>query len=350
MTTLQAALRGGAIALLVLLALAGLRTARTLPADRYGVVFDVCALGFLLESAPGIEAALGWGIVPLRLLSNATPAIFQLWAAASLADRFEPSQRRWLPFALLIALTGAAVASGNPWLWQAVHGVGLALVAVGIGQALLGRSADLLEWRRRVRLLFACGVGAVIAVNTLFASFGRPAPPAVAAVTVLALAAALLRLRVERQVTPPPIAQSATVPAAPASADRALADRIVVMMEHDRPYRDPALTVAALADRLKVPEYRVRRAINGALGQRNFVAFVNGYRLAEARAALADPAQARVAVLTIALDAGFGSVGPFNRAFREATGETPTDYRKRLLTSPMPQSAMLSTDRPTSVR
>ena len=42
---------------------------------------------------------------------------------------------------------------------------------------------------------------------------------------------------------------------------------------------------------------------------------LNGYRLADAEGALADPAQADVPVLTIALDAGFGSTGPVNRAF-----------------------------------
>ncbi len=33
-------------------------------------------------------------------------------------------------------------------------------------------------------------------------------------------------------------------------------------------------------------------------------------------------------MLTIALDAGFQSVGPFNRAFRAATDLTPTEFRR----------------------
>jgi AraC-like DNA-binding protein len=33
-------------------------------------------------------------------------------------------------------------------------------------------------------------------------------------------------------------------------------------------------------------------------------------------------------VLTIALDLGFGSIGPFNRAFKDATGMTPTEFRR----------------------
>jgi AraC-like DNA-binding protein len=38
-----------------------------------------------------------------------------------------------------------------------------------------------------------------------------------------------------------------------------------------------------------------------------------------------------VPILTIALDAGFQSLGPFNRAFKSATGETPSKYRRRKL-------------------
>ena len=46
-------------------------------------------------------------------------------------------------------------------------------------------------------------------------------------------------------------------------------------------------------------------------------------------AELADPRQEALPVLTIALQAGFQSIGPFNRAFREAEGMTPTEYRSR---------------------
>jgi AraC-like DNA-binding protein len=86
-----------------------------------------------------------------------------------------------------------------------------------------------------------------------------------------------------------------------------------------------------LAARLGEQEYRLRRVINRAMGHRNFAQFLNSYRLAEVKQALADPAQREVPILTIALDAGFGSLGPFNRAFREAEGMTPSEYRSRTL-------------------
>ena len=52
------------------------------------------------------------------------------------------------------------------------------------------------------------------------------------------------------------------------------------------------------------------------------------YRVADAKAALSDPSQCEVPVLTIAMDSGFQSLGPFNRAFKADTGLTPTEYRR----------------------
>ena len=77
-----------------------------------------------------------------------------------------------------------------------------------------------------------------------------------------------------------------------------------------------------------MPEYRLRRLINGRLGHRNFNDFVNGYRLAEARLRLADAEAARIPVLT---------VGPFNRAFKDDTGMTPMEYRRAKLGKNAPE-------------
>jgi AraC-like DNA-binding protein len=124
---------------------------------------------------------------------------------------------------------------------------------------------------------------------------------------------------------------TAPMPALAAGSDPA-EDRLALALQHlmavERVYRADDMSVANLAARLSVPEYRLRRLINQRLGYRNFNAFVNGYRLDAVRAALADPAQREVPVLTLALDAGFQSIGPFNRAFKAATGLTPTEFRR----------------------
>lgn len=112
--------------------------------------------------------------------------------------------------------------------------------------------------------------------------------------------------------------------------------RLQRLMTFERAYRREGLTIGSLSAELGVPEYRLRQLINEGLGHRNFSSFVNGYRLAEARAALADPDQANVPILTIALDTGFQSLAPFNRAFKMTAGMTPTEYRRQHLTRPEP--------------
>src|SRR6266851_3451085 len=112
------------------------------------------------------------------------------------------------------------------------------------------------------------------------------------------------------------------------AADRKLLDALMRLISDDRIYRHEGITIGTLATKLAVPEYRLRRLINQRLGYRNFNVFLNDHRIEEAKAALADPSQAEVPVITIALDAGFQSLGPFNRAFKATTGVTPTEYRR----------------------
>lgn len=110
-------------------------------------------------------------------------------------------------------------------------------------------------------------------------------------------------------------------------ADDRLLRQIEKAMSEQRLYREAGLTISGLAAILKIPEHRLRAAINSGLGYRNFNAFVNAYRVNAVRETLGDPAQRRTPVLTLALDAGFNSIAPFNRAFRAETGMTPTEYR-----------------------
>lgn len=113
-------------------------------------------------------------------------------------------------------------------------------------------------------------------------------------------------------------------------------------MTVERVYRQEGLTIGRLAAKLDLPEYRLRQVINEGLGYRNFNAFLNRYRLDEAKAALSDLSQRDVPVLTVAIDAGFQSIGPFNRAFKAETGLTPTEFRRDALAQL--QSAALEKD------
>ena len=89
------------------------------------------------------------------------------------------------------------------------------------------------------------------------------------------------------------------------------------------------LTISMLAKKLKLPEYRLRAFIHKQLGFRNFNAMLHKYRIEDAREELSQKANINVPVLTIALTVGYQSITPFNNAFREITGVTPSEYRKR---------------------
>jgi AraC-like DNA-binding protein len=110
-----------------------------------------------------------------------------------------------------------------------------------------------------------------------------------------------------------------------------LLNRLERLMTVERVYRREGLTIGSLAALASLPEYRLRQVINAGLGYRNFNAFLNRYRIEEVKAALADPDQKDVPILTIAMDAGFQSLGPFNRAFKAETGLTPTEFRRQAL-------------------
>jgi AraC-like DNA-binding protein len=345
MSTFDAALRGGGIAIFLLLAFIGWRDARHIPAARYGALLVICGAAYLVESAPPLVYDNSAWLAPLRVLSISTAAVFLLWSTATFDDSFRPSWQAWLPFVAMVALVTWAMTSNSGPAWRAVQIAELTLVALGVWRAVSGTSADLVEGRRRFRVVLALGAGIFMGGFTIIAAI-TSAPvhglgSTIGAATVLALgiASALVRLGARAQSAPAADHREATqapgMPAEPAGPpdgeERAVLDRLLHLIEVERIYRQEGLGIAALAERLRVPEYRLRRLINQRLGHRNFNSFINGYRLAEAMSALSDPDQAQVSVLTIALDAGFQSIGPFNRAFKAKTGLTPTDFRRAAL-------------------
>jgi AraC-like DNA-binding protein len=60
---------------------------------------------------------------------------------------------------------------------------------------------------------------------------------------------------------------------------------------------------------------------------------LHNYRIEDASEALADKENPNVPVLTIALSVGYQSITPFNNAFRQIKGVTPSEYRKREIQS-----------------
>jgi AraC-like DNA-binding protein len=89
-------------------------------------------------------------------------------------------------------------------------------------------------------------------------------------------------------------------------------------------YLQSDLTISQLAAQLECPDHHLRKLINQRLGYTNFNAFLNHYRIEDARRRLIE---SHLPVLSIALELGYGSITSFNRAFKDIVGVTPTAYR-----------------------
>ena len=99
------------------------------------------------------------------------------------------------------------------------------------------------------------------------------------------------------------------------------------LMATERPYLDSKLTLAQLADLLGISSNYLSQVINQQTG-RNFFDYINSHRVNAAKEILADPARARVGVLTIAMDSGFNSKSAFYDAFKQHANMTPSQYRQ----------------------
>lgn len=340
------ALRGGAGTLFLLLAAFFFRDWRLSQTARIGAVLSVGGFCYVALVALDSAGPLAWPRLPLHLMSLASPGLFWLFALSWFDDDFR--LRPWHVVVVAVLVTGGFLANYIYFTqglllyplaisWRVMS---IVLVIAAVVTALRGRNGDLVETRRRARLALSLMIALVILWIVLAELPLRGWPPPVgwrvmnaASLFLLAatLALTILGWRDPALLTAPE--KPTLQPVRPEFDDAPLLTRLAAEMRTERLYRQDGLTITTVAARMGVPEYRLRRAINQGLGARNFNAYLNSFRLGEARDALSDPEQREVPILTIALDAGFGSLAPFNRAFRDSEGCTPTEFRARALTA-----------------
>jgi AraC-like DNA-binding protein len=340
--SLDWALRGATCAFVLLIAAALLREHGKRIAARLGALFAVGTAAYAITSAAGFSLQLGAWAMALLALSAGNNVVFWSLSAALFDDAF---RLRWWHVALWLLLVAAGFAAcvlSIRLLGLALTMSSFAFAVLAMAQAVTSWRADLVERRRRLRLFVVAGSALYIGIEAIAQLLGVPrSAPQEASITgavgllVIAATIAWSLLRVGQAQSlfapaaevPQPTAEEPP-PATSETVDQGLLASLERLMTVERAYRQEGLTIAGLAQRLGLPEYRLRRLINQALGHRNFNSFVNRYRIADAKAALGDAQQAEVPVLTIALDAGFSSLGPFNRAFKAETGMTPSEFRR----------------------
>lgn len=97
----------------------------------------------------------------------------------------------------------------------------------------------------------------------------------------------------------------------------------------DKPWFDSRLTITMVSERLNIPRHKLTEVLNTDIGK-NFYRFVNEYRVDEVRKMLSDPAYNHYSIEAIGYECGFNSKSAFFSVFKDLTGMTPAQYKRKL--------------------
>lgn len=286
------------------------------------------------------------GSYVLLLGSLAWPVLFWLVAKSLFQDDF---QLRWHHLVVLVLFVVVSLVGGAP-AFRSGFGATLllpkeiivpqvlavAFIILALAVVLKDWRDDLVENRRRLRfvLLVASGLYALITGLAVLVLLATPVIVEirildtihVGMIFLLCLGVSIGFYSVHPEFVAASVTQSPGEKIPPEDFTPVVVE-LKRLMNEERVYREHGLTIGRLAGKLSQKEYKLRRIINGEFGYRNFNDFLNQHRIAEAARLLIAPATRRLPVLTIALDVGYSSLGPFNRAFKELVEMTPTEYR-----------------------
>ena len=355
LTAIDLVLRGAVISLLLLCSAAFWRAK---PGSQLSVLGALLAAGlcaYTVHASQSFHPLLPyWLDCILLAVANGNAVVFWIFALLLFNDDFICKTQHIAIWLCVVALAASRFLWRDSLIFWSLTApildwlpIGFALLV--IATVLRTWRIDLVEPRRRLRaFIIVAGTAYMLAtaVARLSTSDGAFSPVAsVVDIALLGTIAALIAWQL-LSVKPNILVSSdgvtnssvATIHAPKHLRPEALqknpkselANALQSLIDNEKIYREENLSVHSMATRLKVPEYKLRQLINQELGYRNFNDFLNSYRLEHVTSAMADGGQRHLPVLTLALDAGFQSIGPFNRGFKSKYGVTPTEYRKNI--------------------
>ncbi len=109
-----------------------------------------------------------------------------------------------------------------------------------------------------------------------------------------------------------------------------LAEKLTKHLHSSKSFLNPDLTLPQLASEISISSHLLSQVINEQFSL-NFFDFINQYRVEAFKENIGNPAYINYSLLGIAFESGFNSKSAFNRVFKKATGQTPSQYKAALL-------------------
>jgi AraC-like DNA-binding protein len=112
---------------------------------------------------------------------------------------------------------------------------------------------------------------------------------------------------------------------------------LLKLMNEEKPWMNSSLRQAEVAAASGRSVHEISQLLNVQMKQ-NFQDFVNSYRVEEVKARIQRGETHKYTLTAIALQSGFSAKSSFQRAFKKATGLTPSDYLKNQGLKTMPDT------------
>lgn len=279
-------------------------------------------------------------LLPFVVLQSGASFWFWLLAISQGRENFQPGWKHWILLVGKVLLTIAwgaryrtlllPIGPEQDFVWRALLP---AILTLGFVVAAVWTSGNHIEDElvekqlsiRRITVFW--GAGTILSVMGLILIFRGPVLSEIGNWMTVFLAICIcinIHLWLNQNDLPLAEASIRLIPSDPEL--KQIARNIQDFMIKENYFTTEGLTISQLASKLQEKEYKVRRAINGILGYRNFNVFLNQYRVESAKQRLVE--EPNLPVIRLAMDLGYRSLAVFNKAFKESTGRTPTDYRR----------------------
>ena len=108
-----------------------------------------------------------------------------------------------------------------------------------------------------------------------------------------------------------------------------LKEQLLRLLIEEKVYKTNDINLNTLSEKMHTTRHNLSQVINEHFDM-NFFNLINMFRIQEAQRILADDSYHNLNIIDVAYDIGFNNKVTFNKAFKEETGLTPTQYIKSI--------------------